>query len=41
MKKNLNILILLSFILLSCGQDGSNVTATTDNNNEGGGNAIV
>ena len=41
MRKNLNILILLSFILLSCGQEGSNVTATTDNNNEGGSNAIV
>ena len=33
MKKKLNILILFSFILLSCGQEGSNVTATTDNNN--------
>ena len=29
------------FILLSCGKEGSNVTATTENNNEGGSNAIV
>ena len=41
MKKKLNILILFSFILLSCGQEGSNVTATTDNNNEDGSSAIV
>ena len=36
MKKKLNILVLLSFILLSCGQEGNNVTATTNNNNEDG-----
>ena len=41
MKKKLNILVLFSFILLSCGQEGSNVTATTDNNNEDGSSAIV
>ena len=41
MKKKLNILILFSFILLSCGQEGSNVTATTDNNNEDGSSTIV
>lgn len=41
MKKNYILSILLSFILLSCGQEGSNVTATTDNNNEDGSSAIV
>ena len=40
-KKNYFLSILLSFVLLSCGQEGSNVTATTDNNNEDGSSAIV
>ena len=41
MKKNYFLSILLSFVLLSCGQEGSNVTATTSNNNEDGSSAIV
>lgn len=41
MDKIFKIYILGLFILLSCGKEGSNVTATTENNNEGGSNAIV
>ena len=41
MDKIFKIYILALFILLSCGKEGSNVTATTENNNEGGSNAIV
>ena len=41
MDKIFKIYILAIFILLSCGKEGSNVTATTENNNEGGSNAIV
>ena len=41
MHKIFRIYILAIFILLSCGKEGSNVTATTENNNEGGSNAIV
>jgi hypothetical protein len=41
MYKIFKIYILALFILLSCGKEGSNVTATTENNNEGGSNAIV
>jgi len=41
MHKIFKIYILAIFILLSCGKEGSNVTATTENNNEGGSNAIV
>ena len=41
MNKIFKIYILGLFILLSCGKEGSNVTATTENNNEGGSNAIV
>lgn len=41
MNKIFKIYIFAIFILLSCGKEGSNVTATTENNNEGGSNAIV
>ena len=41
MDKIFKIYILALFILISCGKEGSNVTATTENNNEGGSNAIV
>ena len=41
MDKIFKIYIFALFILLSCGKEGSNVTATTENNNEGGSNAIV
>ena len=41
MDKIFKIYILAIFILLSCGKEGSNVTATTENNNEVGSNAIV
>ena len=41
MHKIFRIYILAIFILLSCGKEGSNVTATTENNNEGGSSAIV
>ena len=41
MDKIFKIYIFAIFILLSCGKEGSNVTATTENNNEGGSNAIV
>ena len=41
MKKNYFLSIFLIFGFLSCGQEGSNVTATTDNNNEDGSSAIV
>ena len=41
MDKIFKIHIFALFILLSCGKEGSNVTATTENNNEGGSNAIV
>ena len=41
MDKIFKIYILGLFILLSCGKEGSNVTATTENNNESGSNAIV
>ena len=41
MNKIFKIYIFAIFILLSCGKEGSNVTATTENNNEGGSSAIV
>ena len=41
MHKIFKIYILALFVLLSCGKEGSNVTATTENNNEGGSSAIV